>query len=78
MNNFYDPPKLDRRMEQRIRVIVELGRRRDRLLERRVLDLVELASLVDDYAAAGMPCAAAALRGRLEHYRKSIRAGDPQ
>ena len=61
--------KPDRRLERRILVIVELGVRRDRILESPDLDLVALAALVDDYEAADMPCAAADLRRRLEWYR---------
>ncbi len=56
-------------MEQRLRVIVELGRRRDRLLESPELDLEGLSRLVADYEMADMPCAAAAMRRRLEYYR---------
>jgi hypothetical protein len=59
----------DRRMEQRILLIVELGRRRDRLLETPNLDLDALAVLAADYEAAGLPHAAADLRRRLEWYR---------
>ena len=57
-----------RRMEERMQLIVELGIRRDRILESPELDLEALAVLAADYDAAGMPCAAAELRERLEHY----------
>jgi hypothetical protein len=61
--------KPDRRMEQRIQLIVDLARQRDRILESPELDLEALAVLADDYAAAGLPSAAADLRRRLEWYR---------
>ena len=61
--------KSDRRMEQRIQGIAELGRRRDRILEAPAMDLDALAALVADYEAADMPSAAASLRRRLDHYR---------
>jgi Trk K+ transport system NAD-binding subunit len=64
-----DPEKLDRRTEARVRVIVDLSRRRDRLLEAPALDLDALAALTADYESANMPCAAAELRRRLEWYR---------
>jgi len=63
--------KTDRRMEARILLIVDLGLRRDRILESPELDLEALAVLAADYEAAGMTCAAAGLRRRLEHYRTS-------
>ena len=59
----------DRRMEQRIQLIADLGRRRDRLLESPGLDLQALAVLVADYEAANLPSAAADLKRRLEWYR---------
>ena len=61
----------DERLEQRICLIAELGRRRDRILEAPEMDLEALAALAADYAAADMPCAAAALRRRLEWYKGS-------
>ena len=65
--------KLDRRSEARIRSIVALSRRRDRLLEASVLDLDALAALAADYeAATNMPCAAAELRRRLEWYQIAL------
>jgi hypothetical protein len=60
--------KVDARMQERIRVIVKLGRRRDRILESPVLDLEALARLVKAYEEAEMTCAAEALRRRLEWY----------
>ncbi len=69
--NKSDPEKLDRRTERRVRAIVELSRRRDWILEAPTLDQAALAVLVEDYAAANMPCAAAELRRRLEWYRLS-------
>jgi hypothetical protein len=62
--------KPDRRMEQRIQQIADLARRRDRLLESPGLDLAALEALVADYESAGLACAAASLRRRLEHYRE--------
>jgi len=52
-----------------IQLIVDLARRRNRILEAPALDLSALAALLADYEAAGMPCAAADLRRRLEWYR---------
>jgi hypothetical protein len=49
---------------------VDLGRRRDRLLESPELDLAALEALVADYKDAGLVCAAASLRRRLEWYRR--------
>ena len=60
--------KKDAELEERIRVLVELGRRRDRILESPELDLEALAGLVEDYEKAEMACAAGALRRRLEWY----------
>jgi len=68
--------KSDRRMEQRIQGIAELGRRRDRILEAPAMDLDALAALVADYEAADMPCAAADLKRRLEHYIHKKRLGE--
>jgi hypothetical protein len=59
----------DRRLEQRILLIADLGRRRDRLLESPELDLAALEALAADYEDAGLLCAAADLRRRLEWYR---------
>ena len=60
--------KRDARLERRMTLIVDLGRRRDALLESPELDLQALRRLKEDYEAAGMPCAAEALRRRLEWY----------
>jgi hypothetical protein len=57
------------RLEQRICLIADLARRRDRLLAAPSLDLSALAALLADYEAADMPCAAAELRRRLDWYR---------
>jgi hypothetical protein len=65
----FDLEKLDRRTEARVRAIVELSRRRDRLLETPGLDLDALSALAADYESAHLPCAAADLRRRLEWYR---------
>jgi hypothetical protein len=65
-------PKPDPRLEARLRRIVALSRRRDRLLESPALDLDALARLAADYAAADMPCAAADLRRRLDWYRNRL------
>jgi len=62
--------RMDARMQERMWVIVKLGRRRDRILETPVLDLKALARLVEDYEEAEMPCVAEALRRRLEWYRR--------
>ena len=64
--------KSDRRMEQRIQLIVDLARRRDHILESPELDLQALAALLADYEAAGLPSAAADLRRRLEVYRAKL------
>ena len=61
--------KIDPRVETRICLIADLGRRRDRLLESPQLDLDALARLLADYEAAHLPAAAADLRRRLAHYR---------
>ena len=60
--------KEDAELDERMRVLVELGRRRDRILESPRLDLEALEELVKDYEEAEMVCAAAALRRRLEWY----------
>jgi len=70
MKNFSDPTKLDCLTEERVRKIVDLSRRRDRILEAPMLDLEALAVLTADYEAANMPCAAADLRKRVEYYRE--------
>ena len=67
--------RMDVRMQERMWVIVKLGRRRDRILESPVLDLEALARLVKDYEEAEMVCAAEALRRRLEWYREKIQEG---
>jgi hypothetical protein len=59
----------DARLEQRILLIADLGRRRDRLLESPRLDLPALEALLRDYEAADLPCAAEDLRRRVEWYR---------
>jgi hypothetical protein len=69
MKNFSDPAKLDSLTEERVRRIVDLSRRRDRILEAPTLDLEALAALTADYEAANMPCAAADLRRRLTWYQ---------
>jgi hypothetical protein len=73
MKNFYDPAKLECRTEERVRRIVDLSRRRDRILETPMLDLEALAMLAADYAAAHMPRMAAELRRRLGTYREKGR-----
>ena len=67
--------RMDARMQERMWVIVKLGRRRDRILESPMLDLEALARLVKDYEEAEMVCAAEALRRRLEWYRGKIQEG---
>jgi hypothetical protein len=59
MKNFCGPAK-----------IVELSRRRDRILEATMLDLEALAILAGDYEAANMPCAATELQELLENYQE--------
>jgi hypothetical protein len=56
--------------EERIRKIVDLSRRRDRILEAPEMDLEALQALAADYEAAHMPCAAEELRRRVEWYRE--------
>ena len=68
MKNF-EPAKFDSRLEERMAIIVILGRRRDQILMTPILDLKALEKLVADYEAADMLCAAAFLRRRLEWYR---------
>jgi hypothetical protein len=63
--------KPNARIDQRIRLIAELGRRRDRILESPELDLQALEALAADYETAGLVSAAADLRRRLEWYRKN-------
>ena len=60
-------------MQERMRVIERLGRKRDRILERPELDLEALERLVKDYEEAEMLCAAETLRRRLEWYRGAER-----
>jgi len=69
MKNFCDPAKLDCRTEERVRRFVELSLRRDRILESPELDLAALEALAADYEDAGLVCATADLRRRLEWYR---------
>lgn len=59
----------DAGIDQRVRLIVKLCRRRDRILESSELDLGALSILSTDYEAACLASAAADLRRRLEHYR---------
>jgi hypothetical protein len=66
-----DWTKPDRRIETRLALIVDLGRRRDRLLESPTLELPALAALLADYEAAGLHCAAEDLRRRLEWCRSN-------
>ena len=61
--------KQNPRAERRLRLIVEMGRRRDKILESPEIDLEALAQLVADYEAADIIYAAADLRRRLEWYR---------
>jgi hypothetical protein len=61
--------KKDPRLERRIMLVVDLGLRRDRILQSDSLDLEALRVLAADYESAGMPCAAGDLRRRLEWYR---------
>ena len=60
--------KQDPGLEQRIQRIADLARRRDRLLEAPALDLPALRRLLAEYEAAGLVCAAADLRKRIEWY----------
>jgi hypothetical protein len=69
MKNFSDLTKLDCLTEERVRRIVDLSRRRDRILEAPTLDLEALVVLTADYEAANLPCAAADLRRRLTWYQ---------
>ena len=62
--------KYDHRLEERMKLVVVLGRRRDHILEAPMLDLEGLAVLAADYEAANMPSMAADMRRRLEHYRE--------
>jgi len=62
--------KYDHRLEERMELVVVLGRRRDHILEAPMLDLEGLAVLAADYEAANMPSMAADMRRRLEHYRE--------
>jgi hypothetical protein len=71
MRNF-EPAKFGSRLEERMAIIVVLGRRRDQILLSPILDLRALEQLVADYEAAEMPCAAAALRRRLIWYQSRI------
>lgn len=71
MRNF-EPAKFDSRLEERMAIIVVLGRRRDQILLSSFLDLKALEELVADYEFADMPCAAASLRKRLEWYRARL------
>ena len=75
MIKFSDSTKLDPRTEERVRRIVDLSHRRDRILEASKMDLEALAVLAADYEAANMPCAAAELRKRLSWYRQKVMKG---
>ena len=75
MIKFADSTKLDPQTEERVRRIVDLSRRRDRILEEATLDLESLAALAADYEASNMPCAAANLRRRLEYYSTELEKG---
>ena len=68
MKNFYSSTKLDRRTEERVRRIVDLSRRRDRILEAPKIGIGCASALAADYEAANMPSAAAELRRRLKYY----------
>jgi hypothetical protein len=68
MKNF-ESAKFDHRLEERMKLVVVLGRRRDQILLSPVVDLNALEQLVEGYESAKMPCAAASLRKRLEWYR---------
>jgi len=58
-----------RRENQRILLIVELGRRQDQLLRAKKPDLDALERLADDYDAAGLYNIGAELASRLEWLR---------
>ena len=75
MKNFY-AAKLDRRTEERVQKIVNLSRRRDRILEAPEMDLEALGVLAADYEAANLPSAAADLWRRLEHYQEKEILGE--
>jgi hypothetical protein len=66
--SFRDPAKLDCRKEERVRSIVDLSRRRDRILEAPMLDLLGLEVPIDDYEAANMTYSAAGLERFLFNY----------
>jgi hypothetical protein len=65
----FEPARFNSRLEERMAIIVVLGRRRDQILLSPFLDLKALEELVADYEAAEMPCAAADLQRRLAWYR---------
>ena len=67
----------DPRLERRILLIADLGRRRDRILESPRLDLAALEALAADYEDAGLVYAAADLRRRLEWYGRKNTAPTP-
>jgi hypothetical protein len=68
----------DLEMEERIRWIANLSRRRDRILEAPRMDLEALAVLASDYEAAHMPNAAADLGRRLEWYCSNVANGEEE
>ena len=70
MIKFTSSTKVDCRTEERVRRIVDLSRRGDRILEAPEMDLEALSVLAVDYEAANMPCAAADLQRRLENYQE--------
>ena len=61
--------RTDRRMDRRVFLISELGRRQDRLLRAPKPDLDALERLADDYDAAGLYNIGAELASRLEWLR---------
>ena len=58
-----------RHLERRIELIVELGCRRDYILEAPELDVEALRILAADYEAAGLKCTAGELRRRIDYYQ---------
>jgi hypothetical protein len=61
--------KTDPQSEARLRLIADLGCRRDKILQSPELDLQALAQLLTDYESADLIYATADLRRRLEWYR---------
>jgi hypothetical protein len=60
--------KMEPRVLERMKLMEALSRRRDSLLESPELDLSALRLLARDYESAGLLCAAADLRSRVEWY----------